>query len=86
MTLELKPDQQQLLQRAALAGMNPEDVIDQAFAVIRDQFEHSNWMTADRERIAAHIEEGFLQAERGEFMDGDEVIRVLKERHEQHRA
>lgn len=86
MTLELKPDQQQLLERAAQAGMNPEDVLDQAFAVIRNQFEHADWMTADREAIAAHIEEGFLQAERGELMNGDEVVRMLKERHEQHRA
>ena len=35
MILELKPAQQRVLDRAAQSGMSPEEVLDQAFAVIR---------------------------------------------------
>jgi predicted transcriptional regulator len=37
-------------------------------------------MLADREAIAAQIEEGFAQAERGELMDADDAIQILQER------
>jgi predicted transcriptional regulator len=33
-----------------------------------------------REAIAAHIEEGFAQAERGELIDEDDVIAMLRRR------
>jgi len=39
-------------------------------------------MLADREAIAAQIEEGFRQAERGELVDADQAIRTLQD----HRA
>ncbi|HZB88276.1 MAG TPA: hypothetical protein VE291_06435 [Terracidiphilus sp.] len=81
MNLELKPGQQQLLERAAQAGMSPEDVIDQAFAVIQSQYDQADWMLEQRESIAVHIEEGFLQAERGELIDGGDVAGILDERH-----
>jgi hypothetical protein len=64
--------------------MSPEDIQDQAFAVIQNQFEYADWMTADCKEIAGHaghIEEGFLDAERGDFIDGDHVTRMLDERH-----
>ena len=38
MILELKPEQQKVLDRAAQSGMSPEDVLDQAFAVIHEQY------------------------------------------------
>lgn len=84
MTFEFTPEQQQLLERAARSGMSPEDVLVQAFAVIQNQFDCADWMAADRERIAAHIEEGFRQAERGELIEGDDVSRILNERHSKH--
>lgn len=80
MILEIKPEQQEVLDRAAQSGMSPEEVLDQAFAIIHEQFRNEDWMLADRASIAAQIEEGFAQAERGELADADEAIRTLKDR------
>jgi len=66
MILELKPAQQK--------------VLDQAAAVLQEQYRTEDWMLADREAIAAQIEEGFAQAERGELMDADDAIQILQER------
>lgn len=81
MTFELKPEHQRVLDRAAQAGMSPEEVIDQAFAVIHEQFRNEEWMLAEGESVAAHIAEGFAQAERGELIDADDAIRILRDRH-----
>ena len=80
MILELKPEQQKVLDRAAQLGMNPEEVLDQAFSVIREQHQDLDWMQAEREAISAQIAEGFAQAERGELVDAEEAARVLRER------
>ena len=80
MMVHLKPEQQAVLERAAQSGMSPEELIDQAFALIDEQQKHGGWMLAERESVAAHISEGFAQAERGELLDGDEARRILAER------
>ena len=74
MILELKPAQQKMLDRAARSGMSPEEVLDQAFAVIQEQYRNEDWILADKEAIAAQIAEGFAQAERGELVDADQAI------------
>jgi predicted transcriptional regulator len=83
--LELKPEQQALLNRAAQSGMTPEDLLDQAFAVIEEQHLNQGWLLAEKHRIAAQIEEGFAQSERGELVDGDEAIKILEKRPGQRR-
>lgn len=83
MDLKLKPEQQELLERIARSGMGPEEVLDQAFAVIREQHENLDWMLEERESIAAHIAEGVAQAKRGELIDAEEAIRILQERRKQ---
>ena len=80
MILELKPEQQEVLELAIQRGMTQEEVIDQAFAIIKWQHESGDWMLAEREAIAAHIAEGCAQAERGELIDADDVVRILQER------
>lgn len=80
MILELKPAQQRVLDRAAQSGMSPEEVLDQAFAVIHEQYRNEDWMLADKEAIAAQIAEGFAQAERGELVDAEQAIRILQDR------
>lgn len=80
MILEIKPEQQRVLDRAARSGMSPEDVLDQAFAILHEQYRNEDWMLAERASVAAHVAEGFAQAERGELIDSDEAIRVLHER------
>jgi predicted transcriptional regulator len=37
-------------------------------------------MLTEREAIAAHIAEGFAQAERGELLDPEEAVLILRER------
>ena len=69
MILELKPAQQKLLDRASRSGMSPEEVLDQAFSVIQEQYRNDDWIQAGKEAIAAQIAEGFEQAERGELID-----------------
>ena len=39
-----------------------------------------DWMLEEREAVAAHIETGFAEAERGELIDGDAAIEMLRQR------
>ncbi len=80
MMLEIKPEQQEVLDRAAQSGMSAEEVLDQAFAVIREQYRNEEWMLAEREAFAAQISEGFAQAEKGELVEADEARRLLAQR------
>jgi hypothetical protein len=82
MTIDLKPEQQRVIDLAVKSGayQNPGEVLDQAFEIIREQLELEDWMIGQREVVAAHIEKGFHQAERGELMDGDAAIEILRKR------
>ena len=82
MTIELKPEQQRVIDLAVRSGAyeSPGDVLDQAFEIIREQLDLEDWMLEEREAIAAHIEKGFAQAERGELIDGDAVVEILRQR------
>lgn len=83
MQFKLKPGQEELMERAARFGMNPEEVLDQAFAIIQEQQEELDWMLEERDAIAAHIAEGVAQAGRGELIDPEEAVRILQERRKQ---
>jgi predicted transcriptional regulator len=78
--LELKPEQQKILDRAARSGMSPEEVLDQACAVIHQQYANEDWLLADKGAIAAQIETGFARAERGELIDSEQAAQILRER------
>lgn len=80
MMLELKPEQQQLLDRAARSGMSADEVLDQAFAVIREQYRNDDWIQEEQAAIRAQIEEGFAQSERGELVDPETAMQFLRER------
>ena len=80
MIIEIKPEQQKVLDRAAQSGMNPEEVLDQVFAMISQQHRDLDWMLADREAVSAQIAEGFAQSENGELLDEEEAMRVLRDR------
>jgi hypothetical protein len=60
--------------------MSPEEVLDQAFAVIHEQYRNDEWLLADKDAIAAQIDEGFEQAQRAELIDADDVVRMLHDR------
>ncbi len=82
MTIDLKPEQQRVIDLAVVSGayQNPDEVLDQAFEIIREQLQLEDWMVEQRAAVAAHIEMGFGQAERGELIDGDAAIEMLRKR------
>ena len=82
MIIDLKPEQQRVIDLAVQSGAyrNSAEVLDQAFEIIREQLDLEDWMSGQREAIAGHIEIGFAQAERGELIDGDVAIEMLRQR------
>jgi Arc/MetJ-type ribon-helix-helix transcriptional regulator len=82
MMIDLKPEQQRVIDLAVGSGayQNPAEVLDQAFEIIREQLDLEDWMLEQREAVAAYIEKGFSHAERGELIDGDIAIEMLRKR------
>jgi predicted transcriptional regulator len=82
MTIELKPEHQRTIDLAIRSGAyhDPEEVLDQAFEIIREQLHLGDWMAEEREAVASQVAAGFAQADRGELMDGDEAIAMLRQR------
>jgi antitoxin ParD1/3/4 len=82
MVIDLKPEQQRVIDQAVQSGAyrDPAEVVDQAFEIIREQLDLGGWMLDQREAVASHIERGFAQAERGELTDGDAAIEMLRQR------
>lgn len=80
--IDLKPEQQRVIDLAvrSSAYQNPGEVLDQAFEIIREQLHLEDWALEEREAVAAHIETGFAQAERGELIDGDRAVEMLRQR------
>lgn len=60
--------------------MNDEEIVEQAFSLLREQLESDAWMGEEREAIEAHIAEACAQADRGELIDPEDALRVLRER------
>jgi antitoxin ParD1/3/4 len=73
MTIDLKPEQQRVIDLAVRSGayQNASEVLDQAFEIIREQLDLKDWMLGQREEVAGHIAVGFAQAERGDLVEGD---------------
>ena len=82
MVIDLKPEQQRVIDIAVGSGayQSAGEVLDQAFDIIREQLTLGDWMLEQRETVAAHIEKGFAQAERGELIDGDAAVEMLRQR------
>ena len=82
MAIELKPEQQRVIDLAVQSGayQDPGEVLDQALEIIREQLQLEDWMVEQRDAVAAHIETGFAQAERGELIDWDAAVEMLRQR------
>jgi Arc/MetJ-type ribon-helix-helix transcriptional regulator len=82
MTIELKPEHQRMIDLAIQSGayQNSDEMLDQAFEIIREQLHLEDWMKEQREALASQIAVGFAQAERGELMDGEEAVQMLRQR------
>lgn len=85
MTVELKPEQQRVIDLAIQSGAyrDPAEVLDQALEMLREQLHREDWLTGEREAVAAKIAKGFAQSERGEVMDGEAAIKMLRQRRDQ---
>jgi predicted transcriptional regulator len=59
---------------------NPEEILDQASETIREQLDCEDWLVERRGAVAARIATGFAQAECGELMDGEEAVKLMRQR------
>ncbi len=81
MQLIVPPDLESLINKRLSSGayVDAEDVLRRA---LEAQDAEESWTGEERQALSAHIEEGFLQAERGELIGGAEVrsqIEAMKE-------
>ena len=84
MTIHLKPELEALIQKDVERGpyQSADEFVAQAVQMLH---EHEQWLADNRAGIAAKIECGFAQAERGELVDGDQAFRQLRQRHDWHK-
>jgi Arc/MetJ-type ribon-helix-helix transcriptional regulator len=88
MQVNVPPDLETLINKRLSSGgyTSVEDVLRRA---LEAQDAQENWTDEERRALASHIEEGYLQAERGELIDGAQArreIQALKENWLQERA
>jgi Arc/MetJ-type ribon-helix-helix transcriptional regulator len=77
MQLNVPPDLEALVQKRLATGAfaNAEEVIRRA---LEAQDAAESWTEEERSALSAHIEEGFLQAQRGELIEGDQARREIQ--------
>jgi len=79
MTIHLKPELEALIQEDVERGLyqSADEFIAQAVRLLH---EHEQWLADNRADIAAKIEHGYAQAERGELLEPAEVRARLNKR------
>jgi Arc/MetJ-type ribon-helix-helix transcriptional regulator len=77
MQVDLPPDLESLVNKRLASGgyLSVEDVFRRA---LEAQDAEESWTDEERRALTAHIEEGFLQAERGELIDGAQARREIQ--------
>jgi Arc/MetJ-type ribon-helix-helix transcriptional regulator len=77
MQVNLPPDLETLVNKRLSSGgySSVEDVFRRA---LEAQDAEESWTDEERRALAAHIEEGFLQAERGQLIDSAQVRREIQ--------
>ena len=82
MAIVLSPEHERVIEQAVRSGAyrDSSEVLDQAFEIIRAEFERGDWMLEQREEISKKIAEGFREAERGELIDGEVAMEILRQR------
>jgi Arc/MetJ-type ribon-helix-helix transcriptional regulator len=77
MQLNVPPDLETLINKRLSSGAytNAEDVLRRA---LEAQDAEESWTDEERQALAAHIEEGYLQAQRGELIDGAQGRREIQ--------
>src|ERR1035438_2674127 len=84
MQFNLPPDLESLVNKRLSTGSytSVEDVFRRA---LEAQDAEESWTDEERRALTAHIEEGFLQAERGELIDGAQARREIQAMKDTHR-
>lgn len=77
MQLDIPPDLEILIHKRLSGGgyTNAEDVLRRA---LEAQDAEESWTDEERRALSAHIEEGYLQAERGQLIDGEQAHREIQ--------
>jgi Arc/MetJ-type ribon-helix-helix transcriptional regulator len=77
MQLNVPPDLELLINKRLSSGSfeSVEDVLRRA---LEAQDAEESWTDEERRALSAHIEEGYLQAERGELIDDAQVRREIE--------
>ena len=77
MQVNLPPDLESLVNKRLSSGgyTSVEDVFRRA---LEAQDAEESWTDEERRALKVHIEEGFLQAERGQLVDGAQVRREIQ--------
>jgi Arc/MetJ-type ribon-helix-helix transcriptional regulator len=85
MQLIVPPDLESLINKRLSSGAyaDAEDVLRRA---LEAQDAEESWTDEERQALSAHIEEGYLQAERGELIGATEVRSQIEAMKEQWRA
>ncbi len=80
MQLKVPPDLETLINKRLSSGgyAGVEDVLRRALEEAQDAEE--SWTDEERQALTAHINEGYLQAERGELIDGGQARREIQAR------
>jgi Arc/MetJ-type ribon-helix-helix transcriptional regulator len=77
MQLDVPSDLEKLIEKRLSSGAydSVEDVLRRA---LEAQDAEESWSDEERRVLSAHIEEGYLQAERGELIEGAQARRELQ--------
>jgi Arc/MetJ-type ribon-helix-helix transcriptional regulator len=77
MQLNVPPDLETLINKRLSSGgyANADEVLRRA---LEAQDAEEGWTDEERRALSAHIEEGYLQAERGELIDGAQARREIQ--------
>jgi Arc/MetJ-type ribon-helix-helix transcriptional regulator len=77
MQLNVPADLEALINKRLSSGgyTSPEDVLRRA---LEAQDAEESWTDEERRALSNHIEEGYLQAERGELVDGGQARRDIQ--------
>jgi antitoxin ParD1/3/4 len=72
MTIHLKPELEQLIQKDVERGPyeTADEFVERAVEMLHAQEE---WLSTNRTEISAKIDEGYASAQRGELIDSDQV-------------
>ena len=78
MQLNVPPDLETLIKKRLSTGgyTSIEDVLRRA---LKAQDAEESWTDEERQTLSSHIEEGYLQAVRGDIIDGGQVRREIQE-------